>query len=315
MAPSAAPAGILGCVAILEDVRTGVKTYLAARHLVGRSKACHLQIARPDVSGVHAEIVWDGEGWRIQDLGSRNGTFIDGRKLAVGETAALASGCLLTFGIPAHRYRMVEDGPPILMALPNAGEIALSEDGMLSLPALEACEISIYVGGTGEWLAEGSDRTWVVEDQEILVAGGQSWRICLPSRHHRTTEGQSGPALAPLGLEFSVSRDGEHIAMRLVDGGSVHEVEARAHLALMLQLARCRLADARNGDLPPSEHGWVHREDLRKQLGIDQPLLNLWVHRSRQQLARIRPAHGVIERRAGSQQIRIGFDRLRIEHA
>jgi len=74
----------MGQVAMLQDMQSGIRQHLTARHLVGRSRNCHLCIPKPDVSAVHAAILWDGGVWKIQDFGSRNGTFINGHKVRTG---------------------------------------------------------------------------------------------------------------------------------------------------------------------------------------------------------------------------------------
>lgn len=45
---------------------------------IGRGADCDLVLAHPSVSRAHAELVDDAGQWRINDLGSKNGTFIDG---------------------------------------------------------------------------------------------------------------------------------------------------------------------------------------------------------------------------------------------
>lgn len=44
----------------------------------------------PSVSERHAEIGWNGTAWTIRDLGSSNGTVVDGVKLAGGRNAVTA---------------------------------------------------------------------------------------------------------------------------------------------------------------------------------------------------------------------------------
>ena len=45
----------------------------------GRSKIC---VKDPSVSEKHASFEWDGRNWLLQDLGSSNGTRINGESLA-----------------------------------------------------------------------------------------------------------------------------------------------------------------------------------------------------------------------------------------
>jgi DNA-binding NtrC family response regulator len=49
------------------------------RAVIGRDEAADVRIVVNAVSRTHAEICWDRGGWVLRDLGSRNGTFVDGR--------------------------------------------------------------------------------------------------------------------------------------------------------------------------------------------------------------------------------------------
>lgn len=48
-------------------------------HLIGRSEDCALRIEHLSVSRRHAELVLGGDTWSLLDLGSKNGTSVDGR--------------------------------------------------------------------------------------------------------------------------------------------------------------------------------------------------------------------------------------------
>ncbi|WP_051884398.1 MULTISPECIES: FHA domain-containing protein [Lysobacter] len=50
---------------------------------IGRAPDCDLVIAHPSISRRHAELRGEADGWRLRDLGSKNGSFADG--LAVDE--------------------------------------------------------------------------------------------------------------------------------------------------------------------------------------------------------------------------------------
>jgi pSer/pThr/pTyr-binding forkhead associated (FHA) protein len=306
--------GILAPMATLKHLASGAESHLGARSIIGRANACSLRIAKSNVSGVHAEIVWDGVNWQIQDLGSRNGTFVDGRRLSAGEQAILVMDATVTFGVPEHRYVLTSDSPPRLMATPDGGEPLLAECDMLWLPTPEACELSIFLDSDERWVLESDTIKRPIEDQEFVSAGGQAWRINLPAAIAQTRDARAElePTIEDIALEFFVSRDGEHVNVKFSERGVAHELEYRAHFALLLSLARSRLADAEQPHLPSSEHGWTYREQLIDEFDIDLQLLNLWIHRARQQLAKagVRAAGAMIERRAGTQQLRIGVERL-----
>lgn len=73
------------------------------RHLVGRQPGAAVPLADSRVSRRHAEIHVDGRGVRVQDLGSTNGTFVDGER--VDEEVPLVGGETLSFGGVELVYR------------------------------------------------------------------------------------------------------------------------------------------------------------------------------------------------------------------
>jgi two-component system, cell cycle response regulator len=73
--------------------------------VIGRHPSCQLIIDDPSVSRRHARIFLQGGELWLQDLGSRNGTFIDGRLL---QSKQLRDGTLLQLGHHASfRYTVV----------------------------------------------------------------------------------------------------------------------------------------------------------------------------------------------------------------
>lgn len=54
---------------------------LQSGFLVGRGASCHLRLSDPKVSRVHASFQPMGASWLVQDNASRNGTFLNGRRI------------------------------------------------------------------------------------------------------------------------------------------------------------------------------------------------------------------------------------------
>jgi predicted component of type VI protein secretion system len=50
------------------------------------------------VSGRHARLRWDGAGWWLEDLGSTNGTFVNGERIVAGAARPVPLGARLQFG-------------------------------------------------------------------------------------------------------------------------------------------------------------------------------------------------------------------------
>jgi len=65
------------------------------RSIVGRMPECHIVIGDGTISRRHAEIVWDGARIQVNDLKSRNGTFVNGRRI---ESSEVKLGDQLQFG-------------------------------------------------------------------------------------------------------------------------------------------------------------------------------------------------------------------------
>lgn len=304
-------------MAILEQLETGVRSVLLARHLIGRSKNAHLRLDEPTISGEHATIRWNGAGWEILDLASRNGTRVDGRRIAPGERVALRRDMVIGFGTGGHGWRVVDDGPPATMAMPaDGGAPVQAADDFLALPGEDEPEVTVYRNGAGEWVLErsGSDVERVLDGHEI-VAGGRRFVLHLAEPVAVTWESQ----VAPMNLHeavmcFAVTRDEEHVELALVEGRRRIDLGARAHFYLLLILARARLEEAQAGDSDEGGHGWLYLEDVADMLGIDLKHLNVVVYRCRRQLAAagILNAADVIERRNDSRQIRLGVGRIEI---
>jgi DNA-binding NtrC family response regulator len=70
-------------------VFTGPRVY------IGSDSASDLQLAVSAVSRTHAELAYDGTGWTLRDLGSRNGTLLDG---SIVEQALLEPGAEIRVG-------------------------------------------------------------------------------------------------------------------------------------------------------------------------------------------------------------------------
>jgi cell pole-organizing protein PopZ len=70
---------------------------------IGRSADCDSMVAEPTVSRRHAELRREGERWLLRDLGSRNGTRVNGMRVL--EEIEVRPGDRVRFG--DVRYRLV----------------------------------------------------------------------------------------------------------------------------------------------------------------------------------------------------------------
>lgn len=64
--------------------------------VIGRSQSCTLVLDDDFASSRHARLFPDGDGWRVEDLGSTNGTTLDNKPLH--EPAGAAAGNVIRIG-------------------------------------------------------------------------------------------------------------------------------------------------------------------------------------------------------------------------
>ncbi|HKP16767.1 MAG TPA: adenylate/guanylate cyclase domain-containing protein [Gemmatimonadaceae bacterium] len=92
---------------------------LNAPLIVGRAPTCDLSVADPTISRRHAELLVDDEQVTLRDLGSSNGTFVNGHKVAA---ATLEVDDLIAFGKVAFRLATYVPTPNVsTVAVPAAG--------------------------------------------------------------------------------------------------------------------------------------------------------------------------------------------------
>lgn len=285
--------------------------------LVGRSSGCGLRIDMRYVSARHAVLRWTGDRWELKDLGSRNGTFVDGQRVRPGEEVPALRGTKIAFGKLEQQWEIVDDSPPCVMAVPLDGGAPLLLDGeLLALPSADEPQATIYRNAEGFWVLEQSDDGIApVRNLQIFDVGGRAYRFCSLDNIAKTSIAEFSPEfeITHTQLVFSVSRDEEHVELRVSCDGRVFDLGARTHHYLLLTLARRRLADAALG-LPETSCGWVYQEDLAHDPSMATPQLNLDVFRIRKQFTALGlpDAANIIERRPRTRQLRIGSTHISI---
>lgn len=155
--------------------------------VLGRSKRCDLSIASPDASRRHAEIVGAEGGYLLRDLGSTNGTFVNGlrvqeHRLATGDRIEIG-GDLVTF---------CEIDPALDAA--DAGEGGEAKTRLMERPALGEC----IQGSLAEippfaviQMLEMGRKTGVLGVDEGEIGPGLLW-LSNGAPVHAETKGQRG---------------------------------------------------------------------------------------------------------------------------
>ena len=67
-----------------------------AQFTIGREQMCDLTLADETVSRWHASLQWDGDAWLLDDLGSTNGTRLNGWRVTT--PSRVGTGDLVSFG-------------------------------------------------------------------------------------------------------------------------------------------------------------------------------------------------------------------------
>lgn len=285
--------------------------------MVGRAQACSLRLDHMYVSAQHAVIRHDGEGWTIRDLASRNGTWVDGDRIAQGKALHLRKGSRLAFGIADHEWELIDDSPPRVMVVPLDGGPPLAfERDLIALPSAEDPRATIYRNAADSWMLEDGEALPIpLNNQCVFHCGGRTWRFSCPNPVHPTTQAQAlstESLLRDLAFDFKVSLDEEHVALRARDGNRVLDLGERTHHYLLVTLARARKADVEGGTLETAA-GWVDTDTLCRGSSYTRGQISVDVFRIRKQLMDHAVIDGarIIERRPG--QLRIGTANVTID--
>ena len=162
-----------------------------ARVDVGRGADNDLTLPFPTVSTRHARLLADSSGCRILDLGSANGTFVNGDELPVKEERALRDGDVVQIGPFTLRYHSQS------RAAASAGTAGTA--GTAAGPALRPGHTVVLPHGLPPRLAvrtpDGS-REFPLEKATLTLGRDPDNDIVVPaeavSRHHAALERRAG---------------------------------------------------------------------------------------------------------------------------
>ena len=199
--------------------------------IVGRHRSCDVVITDDTVSGRHCRISATSGGHVIEDLGSSNGTFVNGRRV---ETSALQSGDRLTLGtatfvfangrlVPQTPASQTEDSDTLASA-PTTKRNRLFAGAAFVVVVAVAVVVGVLVGGGdnagGLYDAPDDVETLISETRSAVVevkcgnALGSGWPLASGSQiviitNHHVVESCLDP-LTPVTINFaggSVSSD------------------------------------------------------------------------------------------------------------
>ena len=117
---------------------------------VGRDVACEVMVNHSSVSRKHAEVVRLAEGYLLRDLGSRNGTFVNGQRV---QEYLLQDGDMVAFGDMQLNFQ----------APKRAETVEFEEPEHLSVSQLlspEPLPLESDYGPTNSEISEGGTEVW-----------------------------------------------------------------------------------------------------------------------------------------------------------
>ena len=90
---------------VVEGEQLGTRKEIPASMTIGRDTSCRLRFQDPGVSKVHCRVQLDGQRVVVRDLGSTNGSYVEGRRIA--DAVELHVGGLLQVGaqVLLHEFR------------------------------------------------------------------------------------------------------------------------------------------------------------------------------------------------------------------
>jgi hypothetical protein len=294
----------------LQQLETDRLVTLDGNVIVGRAAHCGIIVRDSRVSNEHAGLRWRNQSWSVRDLGSTNGTWLNGQLIQAGADHSLTIGQVLAFGAKEVLWRFEDDSAPQPMVCPlAAGTPCLLVDGVIAIPNSDAAVASIFRDAEGGWTLEWGDRVRTIKAGEVFEMIGEAWRFSYPNEWEPTSRTRPLRLVQESTLHFGVSSDQEHVTLTVQYDG---EAIAMGHLSayyFLLQLARARNQERQS--LPVGESGWVHRETLMDMLRCGEQQLNVWVHRVRSRFSskEFLDYASIIERRDGTGQMRIGVER------
>lgn len=112
---------------------------------------------------------WEHDAWWVRDLGSRNGTYVDGRKLNVGEVVQLDRNSEIGFAVPDDPWTLTDAAPP---AGTDHPDLARTEDAAPDEDATQRVAVHFAVSPDEEYV------------EVTLNLGGETHRLEARTYHY-----------------------------------------------------------------------------------------------------------------------------------
>jgi hypothetical protein len=240
---------------------------------VGRGPANGVVLADDSVSWHHAQLWTESDAAWVRDLGSRNGTFVNGERVVA--SARLADEDELRVGANAVlRVRALGALPAVLRTRHvedlGAGVRVIVRSDRFLLGSAPGCDLrvrdwparaaTIVLHASGEVWVGTDDREWQVEIGQPFEVLGRAFRVVEDATDHAPTL-EFGPHRYPYALHGSGSAAGGPQVV-LSDAASGREIVLTGNRGILLYVLGRQLARDRDQGLGDAEEGWCSTDDV-----------------------------------------------------
>lgn len=142
---------------------------------IGRSSECQIVVRDERVSRKHARISYASDGWIVEDLGSRNGTHVDGkpispaRPLSEGNMISVGA-CHVTFAQSLSAGFASRGDPARLHSLSTSSEAQLTRE-------LDGPPTIVGRSGISQWSSSGMDPAEVAQALRSPDRTSEKWNF------------------------------------------------------------------------------------------------------------------------------------------
>jgi pSer/pThr/pTyr-binding forkhead associated (FHA) protein len=201
--------------------------------LIGRKPGSTIELPFASVSARHARVFLEDNSYRVEDLGSANGTFLGARRLQAHGPVPIAAG--ETLDVSGIRLRFdgeLPDGAPSVHGSTDTLARRLVHDIFSACPPAESSRL-VGLDGPGV----GRELALLSLERPILVGRGEGCDLVLcdedVSREHAAFErSPAGITLRDLDSKNGIEVQGQRLtgALRLCDGDIVRIGQTRLRL-------------------------------------------------------------------------------------
>lgn len=138
---------------------------------IGRGEDCGLRIVHPSVSRLHAELHYRRDGWRLRDLGSKNGSYLEGQRLRAEDELALQRVAWLRFGDVYCEFVLLEDAEAAQAEAGRRARRAAATAHTARLEGVHRLDELLDASLRGVLELAQCERGFVLLDQGTAVAG------------------------------------------------------------------------------------------------------------------------------------------------